>query len=344
MADKVIARFIFMCFFLLLKPATAKTDNEVIQFLLQEVENLRSTLTDTGRILDKLLLEHKGLDDIRVQNVLYVAVKGETGKSRIPVESEYLDGAPTDRIPVGISNLIAAVNERDKQIDVLLKQSAEDSRRIAALERWNNERAARFEDALTEIYKNRALIRALELDLLSCKNYRDGFNVERNVNQERSPRSAEVNTVDSLTVSNNRIKGHKPKVGGSQHKSTGNVSNSDKIKNNSKNPHKSENTSGWLNVIGTENENSTTKFFPKESVHNIVADIYKRLEPTMSDKRVAFTAYLGSLPEDLGKQATIPFDRTVINEHNGFDTVVHTFICPVSGIYFFQSSLMAYAT
>lgn len=70
------------------------------------------------------------------------------------------------------------------------------------------------------------------------------------------------------------------------------------------------------------------------------AGLSKRLEITSTSRRAAFSAFLSTDPTDLGRQAIIPFDKTVYNENNAFDTVMHTFICPFDGIYYFHSSLM----
>ena len=58
--------------------------------------------------------------------------------------------------------------------------------------------------------------------------------------------------------------------------------------------------------------------------------------------RVAFTAHLSvGIVKELGRQHTIPFDQVMLNEGQAYDTVTHVFICPVNGIYVFQSALMS---
>ena len=58
--------------------------------------------------------------------------------------------------------------------------------------------------------------------------------------------------------------------------------------------------------------------------------------------RVAFTAHLSvDIVKELGRQHTIPFDQVLLNEGQAFDTVTHVFICPVNGIYIFQSAVMS---
>ncbi|XP_045187600.2 uncharacterized protein LOC123545333 [Mercenaria mercenaria] len=59
------------------------------------------------------------------------------------------------------------------------------------------------------------------------------------------------------------------------------------------------------------------------------------IDPT----QIAFNTYLSTDAGRIGKKLTVPFDRVSLNEGNGFDIRSHTFICPVHGIYVFQSAL-----
>ncbi|XP_045202210.2 caprin-2-like [Mercenaria mercenaria] len=56
---------------------------------------------------------------------------------------------------------------------------------------------------------------------------------------------------------------------------------------------------------------------------------------------VAFTAYMSKHASGLGHQDTIPFDSLILNEGQGFNTNSHTFTCPVSGVYTFQTALLS---
>jgi hypothetical protein len=56
--------------------------------------------------------------------------------------------------------------------------------------------------------------------------------------------------------------------------------------------------------------------------------------------RPAFSAFLSDHVSGLGKEQTIPFDEVLLNEGNAYDPVLHAFICPVNGIYMFQSVVM----
>ncbi|XP_053391039.1 uncharacterized protein LOC123545079 [Mercenaria mercenaria] len=70
----------------------------------------------------------------------------------------------------------------------------------------------------------------------------------------------------------------------------------------------------------------------------------KRLLGPAISHRVAFSAYLSPSVQaisELGREHTIPFDKVLLNEGQAFDTVLHAFICPVNGIYMFQSALMS---
>ncbi|XP_053383684.1 uncharacterized protein LOC128549925 [Mercenaria mercenaria] len=66
----------------------------------------------------------------------------------------------------------------------------------------------------------------------------------------------------------------------------------------------------------------------------------KRLLTAPGSHRVAFSSHLSAKATELGKEHPIPFDQVLLNEGQAFDTVLHAFICPVDGIYMFQSSLL----
>ncbi|XP_060589559.1 uncharacterized protein LOC132744793 [Ruditapes philippinarum] len=66
----------------------------------------------------------------------------------------------------------------------------------------------------------------------------------------------------------------------------------------------------------------------------------KRLLGVVVNHRPAFSAFLSDHVSGLGKEQTIPFDDVLLNEGNAYDPVLHAFICPVNGIYMFQSAVM----
>ena len=51
--------------------------------------------------------------------------------------------------------------------------------------------------------------------------------------------------------------------------------------------------------------------------------------------RVAFTAYLDHVVDHLGIDHTIPFDKVLLNDGNGFNVHTGMFQCPRSGVYLF---------
>ena len=57
--------------------------------------------------------------------------------------------------------------------------------------------------------------------------------------------------------------------------------------------------------------------------------------------QIAFHAFLTDHARNLGLHQVVPFDGVRLNAGNAFDSVMHTFICPVDGVYVFQSALMA---
>jgi len=69
----------------------------------------------------------------------------------------------------------------------------------------------------------------------------------------------------------------------------------------------------------------------------------KRAAPNANygPSQIAFHAYLTDHARNLGLHQVVPFDGVLLNAGNAFDPVMHTFICPVEGVYVFQSALMA---
>ncbi|XP_053391019.1 uncharacterized protein LOC123545365 [Mercenaria mercenaria] len=63
-------------------------------------------------------------------------------------------------------------------------------------------------------------------------------------------------------------------------------------------------------------------------------------EINVNNTHVAFNSYLSNGATGLGKEQAIPFDMTPLNEGNRFDNGFYTFLCPVNGIYVFQSAVM----
>jgi len=57
--------------------------------------------------------------------------------------------------------------------------------------------------------------------------------------------------------------------------------------------------------------------------------------------QIAFHAYLTNYARNLGLHQVVPFDGVLLNAGNAFDPVMYTFICPVDGVYVFQSALLA---
>lgn len=55
--------------------------------------------------------------------------------------------------------------------------------------------------------------------------------------------------------------------------------------------------------------------------------------------KIAFSAYLSRVPSELGYDQIIPFDLTFINTGGAFDPQSHMFTCPVTGVYFFYSTV-----
>ncbi|XP_045208478.2 uncharacterized protein LOC123560339 [Mercenaria mercenaria] len=69
--------------------------------------------------------------------------------------------------------------------------------------------------------------------------------------------------------------------------------------------------------------------------------VNKRITPPGSQQRIAFSAHLSHDLSGLGTSQTIPFDIITLNEGQAFDSILHTFICPLSGIYVFQSAILS---
>ncbi|XP_045177394.1 caprin-2-like [Mercenaria mercenaria] len=86
----------------------------------------------------------------------------------------------------------------------------------------------------------------------------------------------------------------------------------------------------------------TTDYVPQEVplFHRKLKNKGKRQLTSPGTHRVAFSSFLSSTMNNLGYQQTIPFDQVLLNEGQSFNTVSHSFICPVNGIYMFQSSLL----
>ncbi|XP_053408949.1 uncharacterized protein LOC128559905 [Mercenaria mercenaria] len=72
-----------------------------------------------------------------------------------------------------------------------------------------------------------------------------------------------------------------------------------------------------------------------------VSTVNKRITPPGSQQRIAFSAHLSHDLSGLGTSQTIPFDIITLNEGQAFDSILHTFICPLSGIYVFQSAILS---
>ncbi|XP_045175388.2 uncharacterized protein LOC123536339 [Mercenaria mercenaria] len=89
-----------------------------------------------------------------------------------------------------------------------------------------------------------------------------------------------------------------------------------------------------------ESETSALEVKDKKSENTECASLTRRLTSS-GNNRIAFTAYLSNYASELGREHTIPFDQVLLNEGQAFDTVFHAFICPVNGIYMFQSAAMS---
>jgi len=73
-----------------------------------------------------------------------------------------------------------------------------------------------------------------------------------------------------------------------------------------------------------------------DNVRNRRADIVN-----YGQSQIAFASHLSSHAKGLGVHQVVPFDNVTLNAGNAFDPVTHVFLCPVTGVYVFQSSLMA---
>jgi len=69
-----------------------------------------------------------------------------------------------------------------------------------------------------------------------------------------------------------------------------------------------------------------------------------RRTPTINygQSQIAFSANMSSHAQGLGFRQVVPFNTVRLNAGNAFDPITHVFICPVDGVYVFQSALMAY--
>ncbi|XP_053391790.1 rho-associated protein kinase 1-like [Mercenaria mercenaria] len=103
-----------------------------------------------------------------------------------------------------------------------------------------------------------------------------------------------------------------------------------------------ENVSTQRTVGYAINESDTDVLNVKDrkSDDTVYPSLKRRLTPS-GISRIAFTAYLSNTVTELGKQHPIPFDQVMLNEGHAYDTVLHAFICPVNGIYMFQSAAMS---
>ncbi|XP_060589620.1 uncharacterized protein LOC132744844 [Ruditapes philippinarum] len=92
----------------------------------------------------------------------------------------------------------------------------------------------------------------------------------------------------------------------------------------------------------TNNIDNTRRSSTQKSERASDPIYHKRLVNRAVNHRVAFTATLSAGATELGKQHTIPFNAVLLNEGQAYDAITNTFICPVNGIYMFQSALMSY--
>ncbi|KAL3861577.1 hypothetical protein ACJMK2_007603 [Sinanodonta woodiana] len=62
---------------------------------------------------------------------------------------------------------------------------------------------------------------------------------------------------------------------------------------------------------------------------------------TPNTDRVAFSAYVNNGISNLGANHIIHFDTIIHNEGSGFDPLLGIFTCPVSGTYYFQTTILS---
>ncbi|XP_060591373.1 uncharacterized protein LOC132746284 [Ruditapes philippinarum] len=95
------------------------------------------------------------------------------------------------------------------------------------------------------------------------------------------------------------------------------------------------------NIRDTNNIDNTRRSSIQKSERASDPIYHKRLVNPAVNHRVAFTAHLSVDATELGKEHTIPFNQVLLNEGQAYDAITDTFICPVNGIYIFQSALMS---
>ncbi|XP_060591374.1 uncharacterized protein LOC132746285 [Ruditapes philippinarum] len=96
------------------------------------------------------------------------------------------------------------------------------------------------------------------------------------------------------------------------------------------------------NIRETNNIGNTRRSSTQKSERASDTIYHKRLLNPAVNHRVAFTAHVSvQVATELGKEHTIPFDQVLLNEGRAYDAITNTFICPVNGIYIFQSALMS---
>ncbi|XP_060589548.1 uncharacterized protein LOC132744782 [Ruditapes philippinarum] len=95
-------------------------------------------------------------------------------------------------------------------------------------------------------------------------------------------------------------------------------------------------------IRDTNNIDNTRRSYTQKSERASHTIYHKRLVNPAVNHRVAFTAHLSvDKATELGKEHTIPFNQLLLNEGQAYDAITNTFICPVNGIYIFQSALMS---
>ncbi|KAL3861218.1 hypothetical protein ACJMK2_007267 [Sinanodonta woodiana] len=90
--------------------------------------------------------------------------------------------------------------------------------------------------------------------------------------------------------------------------------------------------------------NSTKKNGLSNLQHEGIDFIKARKNRRSAHDNVAFSVYwskCGGGTIALGDRETIPFDIVELNDGNGFDTSMHALICPLTGTYFFTTTVTA---
>ncbi|KAL3861220.1 hypothetical protein ACJMK2_007269 [Sinanodonta woodiana] len=98
-----------------------------------------------------------------------------------------------------------------------------------------------------------------------------------------------------------------------------------------------------------QNENESNMTTTKNGQANLKLDGLE-LKKARKNRRlvhdnVAFSVYwsnCGAGDITLGDRETVPFDIVELNDGNGFDTSMHAFICPLTGTYFFTTTVTAW--